>query len=65
MIGSIVGAIVGAIAGLWTMEYRAKGDRDAATRSVHSYIGGVLLEMAIEMGAAVVVIVIFAWQAFV
>ncbi len=65
VIGPLVGAIVGAIAGLWYMEYRAKGDRDAATRSVRSYIGGVLLAMAIEMAAALLMIVIFAWQAFV
>ena len=64
VIGPIVGAIVGAIAGLWYMEYRAKGSRDAATRSVRSYIGGVLLAMAVEMAAAVVMITIFAWQAF-
>lgn len=64
VVGSIIGAIGGAIAGLWYMEYRAKGDRDAATRSVRSYIGGVLLAMAIELSAALVMIAIFAWQAF-
>lgn len=64
VIGSIVGAIVGAIAGLWYMEYRAKGDRALATQAVRGYIGGVLLSMAVEMAAAVVMILIFAWQAF-
>lgn len=65
VVGSIIGAIIGAIAGLWYMEYRAKGDRDAATAAVRSYIGGVLLAMAVEMSAALLMIVIFAWQAFV
>jgi len=64
IVGSIIGAIGGAIAGLWYMEYRAKGDRDAATRSVRSYIGGVLLAMAIELSVALTMILIFTWQAF-
>jgi len=65
LVGSILGAIGGAIAGLWYMEYRAKGDRALATQAVRGYIGGVLLSMAVEMAAALVMIGIFAWQAFV
>lgn len=65
IIGSLVGAVVGAIAGLWYMEYRTKGDRELATQAVRGYIGGVLLSMAVELSAALVMILIFAWQAFV
>lgn len=65
IVGSIVGAIGGAIAGLWYMEYREKGDSAAATQAVRGYIGGVLLSMGVELLTAFVMIVIFAWQAFV
>ncbi|HRJ41190.1 MAG: DUF456 family protein [Caldilineaceae bacterium] len=65
LIGSILGAIGGAIGGLWYMEYRAKGDKELATQAVRGYIGGVLVSMAVEMGAAVLMILVFAWQAFV
>lgn len=65
ILGSLVGAVVGAIAGLWYMEYRAKGDRELATQAVRGYIGGVLLSMAVELTAALVMILIFAWQAFI
>lgn len=65
LVGSILGAIGGAIGGLWYMEYRAKGDRALATQAVRGYIGGVLVSMAVELGAALLMILIFAWQAFV
>ena len=65
LVGSILGAIGGAIAGLWYMEYRAKGDRALATQAVRGYIGGVLVSMAVELGVALLMILIFAWQAFV
>ncbi len=65
LVGSILGAIVGAIGGLWYMEYRAKGDRDLATQAVRGYIGGVLVSMAVELGTALLMILVFAWQAFV
>ena len=65
VVGSILGAIGGAIAGLWFMEYRSKGDRALATQAVRGYIGGVLVSMAMELGMALLMILIFAWQAFV
>lgn len=65
VVGSILGAIGGAIGGLWYMEYRAKGDRELATQAVRGYIGGVLVSMAVELGAALLMILIFAWQAFI
>lgn len=65
LVGSILGAIGGAIGGLWYMEYRAKGDRELATQAVRGYIGGVLVSMAVELGTALTMILIFAWQAFV
>ncbi len=64
VIGTVIGAILGAITALWYMEYQAKGDRDAATAAVRAYLGGYLLAMAVELGIAVLMVIVFITQAF-
>ncbi|MCB0113671.1 MAG: DUF456 domain-containing protein [Caldilineaceae bacterium] len=64
IIGTVIGALLGAVTGLWYMEYQEKGDREAATRAVRAYLGGFLLAMLVELGIAILMITIFATQAF-
>jgi uncharacterized protein YqgC (DUF456 family) len=64
VIGTVLGALLGAVTALWYMEYQQKGDREAATRAVRAYIGGYLLAMVVELGIALLMIAIFASQAF-
>ncbi len=64
VIGTVIGALLGAVTALWYMEYQQKGDRAAATRAVRAYIGGYLLAMLVELGVAILMLTIFATQAF-
>lgn len=64
VIGTLAGALLGSLAALWYMEFRAKGDREAATRSVRAYIGGFLLSIVLELSIALIMVVIFAYRVF-
>ena len=42
----------------------AQGNRAAATQAVKGYVGGFLMAMAVEFVVSVMMLSIFAWQAF-
>lgn len=63
ILGALVGAVLGAVLGMWLVEYRAKGDRRAATVAVRAYIGSMMLSFVVELVLAVLMIGIFIWQA--
>jgi uncharacterized protein len=64
VIGTLAGALLGSLAALWYMEFQAKGDREAATRSVRAYIGGFLLSIVLELSIALIMVAIFAYRVF-
>jgi uncharacterized protein len=64
ILGTLIGAIVGSASTLWYMEYRDKGDKEAATRAVRAYFVGYLLAMIIGVSISLAMIAIFIWQAF-
>lgn len=64
IVGTFIGAIAGSITALWYMEYQRQGSREAATAAVRGYIGGFLLAMAVELVVSLLMLSIFAWQAF-
>jgi hypothetical protein len=64
ILGSIVGTILGAIAGMMLFEYREKGDWDLAWAAAKSYLVGFFGAVVIETGLSLIMLMIFAWQAF-
>ncbi|HXF62762.1 MAG TPA: DUF456 domain-containing protein [Caldilineaceae bacterium] len=64
VLGTVLGAILGAIAGMWLIEYWDKGSAPAATSAVQAYISSLIVAALLEMTIAVVMVAIFAWQAF-
>lgn len=62
--GTILGAIVGAIFGMWAVEYWQKGETRAATTAVQAYVASMVFAAVVEMLLALLMIAIFAWQAF-
>ncbi len=64
VLGSIVGAILGAIAGLLLFEYREKQDWDLAWKSAKTYLVGFFGAVVVETALSLVMLGIFAWQAF-
>lgn len=79
VVGAFIGAAIGSVSALWLMEYRraqvtapAAGNaplnpqrsKAAATRAVKGYVGGFLLAMVVQFAFSVIMLTIFAWQAF-
>jgi uncharacterized protein YqgC (DUF456 family) len=64
VLGTVLGAILGAIAGMWLIEYWDKGNAPAATMAVQAYISSLILAAVLEMTIALMMVAIFAWQAF-
>lgn len=64
LLGTILGAILGAMAGMWMVEYWAKGNTRAATAAVQAYVASMVFAAILEMAIALVMVSIFALQAF-
>lgn len=64
VLGTILGALLGAIAGMWAVEYWVRGNVQAATQAVQSYISSVIAASLVEMTLALLMVAIFAYQAF-
>jgi uncharacterized protein YqgC (DUF456 family) len=64
ILGTILGAILGAMLGMWLVEYWDKGSKSAATTAVQAYVASMVLSAVVEMAIALVMIGIFAFQAF-
>lgn len=65
LIGSIWGTILGAVAGILAVEYLEKRDWGRAFRAARGYIFGFLVASALELFLSLLMIAIFAWQAFI
>ena len=50
--------------GMGSGETNARGNKAAATQAVKGYVGGFLMAMAVEFIISVLMLSIFAWQAF-
>lgn len=64
VIGTVFGAVLGALAGLLALEYYQKRDWRLAAKAAGGYIAGWLLSSAVQLSICLVMIAIFAWQAF-
>jgi uncharacterized protein len=64
ILGTVLGAVLGAIGGMWLVEYWDKGNPRAATTAVQAYIASMIFAAILEMVIALVMVVIFASQAF-
>jgi uncharacterized protein YqgC (DUF456 family) len=64
LLGTVLGAILGAIAGMWLVEYWDKGNTRAATTAVQTYIASMIFAAILELVIALVMVGIFATQAF-
>lgn len=64
ILGTIAGAIIGAVGGMWLVEYRIRGDSDAATNAVWSYLTGVAVASVINFFLALLMLLLFLWQAY-
>lgn len=65
IIGTLFGALIGAIAGMWFVEYRIRGDGQAATAAVRAYLSGVAVTTILNVLLALLMSAIFLWQAWV
>lgn len=63
-LGTVLGAILGAIGGMWLVEYWDKGNPTAATSAVQAYVASMIFAAILEMAIALVMVGIFAFQAF-
>ncbi len=64
VLGSLVGAVLGALAGTYVVEYAHTRDSGAALTAMRAYVGSMLLASLLEVIIAVVMVSLFAWQAF-
>jgi uncharacterized protein YqgC (DUF456 family) len=64
IIGTILGTIIGALAGVLVAEYYDKRDFGQAVRASKGYIFGSVAARALEIFLSLLMIAIFAWQAF-
>lgn len=62
--GTIAATLLGAVVGMVGMEALDKRDLHVAIRSSHGYLLGVLASSLLEASLAVLMLLIFAWQAF-
>lgn len=64
LLGTVLGAILGAMGGMWLVEYWDKHDAPAATIAVQAYIASMIFAAILEMVIALIMVAIFAAQAF-
>ena len=64
VLGTVLGAILGAIGGMWLVEYWDKGNARAATTAVQAYVASMVFAAILELVIALVMVGIFAAQAF-
>lgn len=64
ILGTLAGALIGAVVGMWVVEYRIRGDGDAATNAVWSYLTGVAFASLINFFLALLMLALFFWQAY-
>jgi uncharacterized protein YqgC (DUF456 family) len=64
LLGTVLGAMLGAMAGMWLVEYWDKGNARAATTAVQAYVASIVFAAILELVIALVMIAIFAAQAF-
>lgn len=64
VIGTLFGALIGAIIGMWFVEYRIRGDEQAATAAVRAYLSGVAVTTTLNVLLALMMVAIFLWQAW-
>lgn len=64
VLGTIAGALIGAVAGMWIVEYRIRGDSEAATNAVWHYLTGMAFASLINFFLALLMLAIFFWQAY-
>ncbi len=64
LIGTLFGALLGAIIGMWFVEYRIRGDEQAATTAVRAYVSGVAVTTLFNVLLALAMIALFLWQAW-
>jgi uncharacterized protein YqgC (DUF456 family) len=65
LVGTFIGAILGGVTGMWVVEYTIRQNSQAATAAVRAYLSGVGLAALAQFGIAVLMVLIFVWQAFV
>lgn len=64
VIGTLIATIGGAIAGILALEYLDKRNLNQAFQASKAYIGGYLLSSVFEATLAILMILVFVWQAF-
>ena len=64
ILGTLVATVLGAVAGMVVMETIDKRDVRVAIQATRGYVVGVLASSALEAALALVMILIFFWQAF-
>jgi hypothetical protein len=64
LVGSILGTVLGAVAGILLVQYLDKGNWKQAFQAGGGYILGYLAATALEVVLCLLMIAIFAWQAF-
>lgn len=64
ILGPLAGALIGAVVGMWLIEYRIRGDSEAATNAVWSYLSGVAFSSLVNFLLALLMLALFFWQAY-
>lgn len=64
LLGTIIGTILGACLGMVLFEYYDKRDLRQAIRASTGYIVGYLMSSVVELFFALLMVALFAWQAF-
>jgi uncharacterized protein YqgC (DUF456 family) len=64
LVGSLAGTVLGAVFGIILVEYLDKRDWGRALRASRGYLTGYLAANALELLLSLLMIAIFAWQAF-
>lgn len=64
LLGTVLGAMLGAMGGMWLVEYWDKGNAGAATTAVQAYVASIIFAAILELVIALVMVAIFAAQAF-
>jgi uncharacterized protein len=64
LVGTVIATLLGAVAGMVAAEALDKRDLRLAVRATQGYVAGVLASSALEATLALVMILIFIWQAF-
>lgn len=64
VVGTIIAALIGGVLGILAVEYLDKRNWQQAIAAGRNYIGGFLLSSVVEVWLAVLMLVLFLWQAF-